>query len=225
MKNFLIIFVLYFFSAFILQAGSIEIVSIDSLVSVAPHVSETKAKCIFKNASTETKSIKLRVTATKISEGLEVSFCWGPICYPPLTENEPFHPVDVITLSAGETSGDNEFYFTFIPNGYEGEAVIEALLYDRDNPSDSLLLTFRFVSYTLGVEFAEKSFTFSSVIINQLYDLENFGFDLQRTQIFDISGALVFNPRHLPSNDYSLIRNKPYLAIQFSPRKIVLFRF
>jgi len=225
MKNILALFALFFISPFLMKAGSIELVSIDSLVSVTPYVSEAKAKCIFKNASSETKNIKLRVTLTKISEGLEVSFCWGPICYPPLTENEPFNPYDVITLAPGETSGSNEFYFTFTPNGYEGEAVVEALLYDRDNPLDSLLLTFRFVSYTLSVEIPKQINEFTSIIINDLADLEKFGFNLEKTKIYDITGTLVLSPYQSHSYDYPLIKTETYVAIQLIPRKIILFRF
>ncbi len=209
---------------FFVKAGSIEIVSIDSVLIVSPYISEAKAKCIFKNTSTVTKSFSLRVVATKIDEGIDLSFCWGPICYPPLSENEPFEPLDLITLAPGEISGQNEFYFTFVPNGYIGEAIAIAVIFDNSNPTDSLLLTFRFVSQTLGVEYSENIFNSNAIIIEDIKELENFGFDLLKTVIFNISGIIIGNNFKSLQNQNYLFSTGVYLAQQGDRKRLFLLR-
>ncbi len=224
MRKLTLLFVFLLLSVFFVKAGTIEIVSIDSVLMVSPYISEAKAKCIFKNASNETKSFKLKVVATKIDEGLDLSFCWGPICYPPLSENDPFEPSDLITLAPGEISGPNEFYFTFVPNGYFGEAVAVAVLFDNANPTDSLLLTFRFVSQTLGVDELNHASYRKAIILDNLDELENFGFELSKTTIFDLFGKIIVDKNtFLKIRDFTL-QSGIYLALQNSQKSIIFIK-
>lgn len=224
MRKLTLLLCFFLLTTFFVKAGSIEIVSIDSVLIVSPYISEAKAKCIFKNISTETKSFKLRVVATKIDEGIDLSFCWGPICYPPLSENEPLEPLDLITLAPGEISGPNEFYFTFVPNGYNGEAIAIAVIFDNSNPTDSLLLTFRFVSQTLGVEYLESISNSNAIIIEDIKELENFGFDLLKTAIFNISGEIIESRYTLLLNQKYLFSTGIYLALQGQRKRLFLLR-
>lgn len=224
MRKLTLLLSFFLLTPFFVIAESIEVVSIDSVLIVSPYISEAKAKCIFKNISTETKSFKLRVVATKIDEGIDLSFCWGPICYPPLSENKPFEPLDLITLAPGEISGPNEFYFTFVPNGYNGEAIAIAVIFDNSNPTDSLLVTFRFVSQTLGVEYLESISNSNAIIIENIKELENFGFDLLKTTIFNFSGEITGNKYTFLHDQSYFLTIGVYLALQGDRKKLFLLK-
>lgn len=201
-----------------LFSKSIEIVNGDFLVTTSPNTDEIKAHCVFKNVSDQTIDVKLTINLLEATEGLDVAFCWGPICYPPLAVNVPRNPNDVITLPPGAISGENEFYLTFSPNGYEGTAVVEAILYVASNPEDSLHLTFKLTT-VLGVEEPSLNPPFECIIVDSKVELEKFGLNNKTVEIYSLNGSLISKSECINLLDVSFLPKGLYLLTQNETRK------
>ncbi len=169
-------------------ASSLQIVSSDNYVSVEPTADDVKAHCIFKNVSDTTVEVKLIFEPTTIAEGQEVSFCWGPICYPPMDSR--FEPKDAMQLAPGEISKDNEFYLTFYPNGNEGKTTVAFTFYVAGNPDDSIHYTVTFESKYLSAEEYENVVNYKpQVFSDKIPVLDFFGKSPpERIQIFNQLG-------------------------------------
>lgn len=226
MKRLFIVFLIGFSLTFVAFSKSFEIVRGDFLVTTTPNTDEIKAHCVFKNTSDKEINIKLNIWLVEASDNLEVSFCWGPLCYPPLEINELREPMDIITLQPGQISGDNEFYITFLPNGSEGRAIVEAVLFDRDDPADSLHLTFQLVS-SLNVDDLQYLVSFNRILASGNLELEKFGFKSEPIYIFSIDGSLT-HTIWVPSQfNFSTLPNGIYLLVQFNPqhKKLIINKF
>lgn len=204
-----------------LYPKSIEIVTADFFVSASPNADEVKAHCIFKNISDQTIDVKLTITLVEASEGLDVSYCWGPICYPPMTVNSPRQPNDVIRLEPGQVSGPNEFYLTFAPNGYQGEALVEAVLYVASNPEDSLHIAFR-LSSVLGVDENLPISKLNFIAEQNTLDLLQLGFTDGTIAIYSVNGSLLQSFRFVPKLDIAFLPKGVYLIIQKDKKRKVL---
>lgn len=221
MKRLFILIIATIFGTISLLSKSIEIVSADYLVSVSPNSDEAKAHCVFKNISDKTIDVKLYINLLEASEGLDVSFCWGPICYPPLSVNSPRQPNDVVTLQPGQVSGDNEFYLTFSPNGYEGEAIVEAVLFVATDPEDSLHITFR-LSSLLGIVDVAFINPLNFIAIHNSLDLEVLGFSEGLLELYSIDGSLLQSFDFVPKKDISTLPKGIYLIVQQKKKRKVL---
>ncbi|MGB9770923.1 MAG: hypothetical protein ACPLX7_02975 [Candidatus Kapaibacteriota bacterium] len=221
MKRVFILLLILFLMGNALFSKSIEIVSGEFLVSTTPNIDEVKAHCVFKNVSNQTIEVKLYINLVQVSEGLDVSFCWGPICYPPMSVNSPREPLDVIKLEPGESSGENEFYLTFSPNGYSGEAIVEAVLFVANNPEDSLHLTFR-LSSVLGIVDLSFRQSFKCISVENILDLEQSGFKNGSIDIYSINGTLVQSVAFSSKLDLSFLPRGIYLISQRNKKRFVL---
>ncbi|MCX7908102.1 MAG: hypothetical protein N2560_01090 [Ignavibacteria bacterium] len=217
MKRLIVLFILIVFIPIILFAKSIEIVSGEFQVNTSPNIDEVKAHCVFKNVSQQEISVKLKIKLIQATEGLDVAFCWGPVCYPPLTLGEFREPSDAISLLPGQTSGPNEFYLTFSPNGYQGEAIVEAILYVKDNPEDSLNLVFR-LSTVLGVPHSKFDSQILAVsVTGDYFTLEKFGFTPGTIFVYTIDGKLLYKSFIFELLNISSFPKGLYLIRQLEP--------
>jgi len=223
----LIILLIALASSFLPSMGkSIEIVYGDFSVSTSPTSDEIKAHCVFKNVSDKEIKVKLYINLLEATEGLDVSFCWGPICYPPLSVNSPMEPLDAITLQPGEISRENEFYLTFSPNGYEGEALVQAVLYVQDSPDDSTQVNFR-LSSMLGLVENDKNSAIEFVSTNDYIDIQSLDFASGEMRIYDITGALFYTGHTTSILDVSALPNGIYILTQTTPKlkRILINKF
>lgn len=224
MKRLVVLFLLFLFVCFETFSKSIEIVYGDFEVSVSPNSDEVKAHCVFKNISSDEIKVKLKLLLAEATEGLDVSFCWGPICYPPMAVNELWEPDDVITLKPGEICGSNEFYLTFSPNGYEGVAIVNAVLYVADNPEDSVHISFRLSSTISSVTEMFNIPHFNLISINKAVDLSKFGFTPNPIYIYSIKGKFLHSQVYNSGSiELSFLPNGIYMIQQFKPQYKFIF--
>ncbi len=222
MKRLFIVILVGFSFTFVAFAKSLEIVRGDFFVTTTPNTDEIKAHCIFKNISDKEINVKLNIKLIEASDNLEVSFCWGPICYPPLEINDLREPLDVITLQPGQISGENEFYISFYPNGNVGRAIVEAVIFDRDNPSDSLNLTFQLVS-SLDVDDLQHLCSSNMISVSDYLDFEKIAFTSGPIYIFTLNGSFVQTILFPYKYNFSTLPNGIYLLIQLNPQnKLVI---
>lgn len=206
--------------------SSIQILNADSYNVVPTTADEVKAHCILKNISNSAINIKMRFEPISITNGQEIAFCWGPICYPP--KDEPFEPNDVITLQPEQTSSPNEFYVTFYPNGLEGTTKGKFILWVEGNPEDSVHWDVTFVVQIGNVanpisQAKFNSFAFTKTISNSI--LRSIDENPLRYSIFDIYGQIVSNNFVDGDIDISLLQNGTYLLVLYSNSKVDYVKF
>lgn len=210
-----------------IYSASIQIVSSESYISLPTTSDEVKAYCVFKNVSNSIINVKMRFEPINITNGQEISFCWGPICYPP--KDEPFEPADLITLQPEQSTNPNEFYATFSPNGLEGKTSVKFILWVDGNPEDSVHWDVTFdaqignVNYSL-LEPKIVSFIFKddipSSFFSQLIGNPN------NYLIFDLNGNILLNHKLDKDNiDLSHLAKGAYLLVLSSETNVYYLRF
>lgn len=86
-------------------------------------------------------NIRLKKQEIDLVSGTINSFCIGS-CYMP----ETYESSNDFYLTAGETTGRDEVYFEFFPEGNSGESTIYYEFWDNDNPDDKVSVT---VNYSI----------------------------------------------------------------------------
>lgn len=135
------------------------------------------------------------MVAKKVLIDLENSmntFCWGA-CFPPNVDtcNNP------LTIGAGGVN-ESDFSAHFNPNGVEGVAEIEYMIYDMNNPMDQITIRIAFFSQeNTSVEdlslFAEMSPVYPNPATSQFsvdYHFEQ-PFAQSSIEVYDVMGAKV----------------------------------
>lgn len=211
MKYFLLLILsaIPFYQAF---SSSIQIVNSDNFILVPTTADEVKAQCIIKNVSNTTINVKMRYEPISITNGQEVAFCWGPICYPP--KDQPFEPIDIITLEPGQVSTPNDFYATFYPNGLDGSTVVKFIIWVDGNLTDSVHWDVTFV-----VQIGKVENLFSNIKINSFFFAEtipnlfitNLVDDPISYSIFDFMGKNISNNKLNGDIDLSQLSDGTYI--------------
>ena len=70
------------------------------------------------------------------------SFCWDGYCFSPAVSESP----DPIVLGAGQTSGPEDFYAEYFPEGNSGTSIITYEFYHRQNAFEPITVTVHFVA-------------------------------------------------------------------------------
>ncbi len=90
-------------------------------------------------------------------------FCLGN-CYDPSVDESPVH----LTVAAGVTTGPNDFYVQFFPEGNTGTAKIKYDVYNANNPEEVVSVTINFVITTTGINNLYSNASLSvSELLNQ----------------------------------------------------------
>lgn len=210
-----------------IYSASIQIVSSESYISLPTTSDEVKAYCVFKNVSNSIINVKMRYVPINITNGQEIAFCWGPICYPP--KDEPFEPADLITLQPEQSTNPNEFYASFFPNGLEGKTSVKFILWVDGNPEDSVHWDVTFdaqignVNYSiLGPKIVSFIFkdNITSSFFSQLIENPN------NYSIFDLNGNILLNHKLDKDNiDLSHLAKGAYLLVLNSETNVYYLRF
>ncbi|MCX7880120.1 MAG: hypothetical protein N2517_05620 [Ignavibacteria bacterium] len=216
MKNVFVSLLILFWVNFPLYSSSITLISADTLLFTHPTAEDVKAYCSFKNTSEQKISVKLKLKLLEITDGLEILYCWGPLCRPSPTLGQVDEPDESIPLQPGEISNPSDFYFTFNPYGQVGKARLEAIIYNVDNPFDSLRLEFTFtssfpnnVSEHNNTLFRDNRFFIlgdADYLINLLCSLDNY-------EIYNYKGMNISMVNKLETNTISTLPNGLYLIL------------
>ncbi|MBP6977572.1 MAG: T9SS type A sorting domain-containing protein [Bacteroidales bacterium] len=100
----------------------------------------------FKNITTESLPVKVKMHEVDVIAGTTHYFCFGGSCYPPGTAESP----GAYTLAAGELS-ENQFYADYMPNGIQGTSRVKYTFFKESNVNDSVCVVVSFISGYLGM--------------------------------------------------------------------------
>jgi len=115
------------------------------------------------NNSSAPINIKVRRNVRDNIEGSINLFCLGN-CYDPSVDESPVH----LTIGAGVTTGENDFYVQFFPEGNTGTAKIKYDVFNADNPEEVVSVTVNFVITATGVNTLYSNASLSvSGLVNQ----------------------------------------------------------
>lgn len=210
-----------------IYSESIQIVSSESYISLPTTADEVKAYCVFKNISNSIINVKMRYEPIKITNGQEIAFCWGPICYPP--KDEPFEPSDLITLQPEQSTNPNEFYASFNPNGLEGKTSVKFILWVDGNPDDSVHWDVTFDAKIGNVNYSTLEPKIGSFIFKNNIPLSIFSQLIENQNnysIFDLNGKLLLNHKLDKDNiDLSHLAKGTYILGLHSETNVYYIRF
>lgn len=162
------------------------------------------------NDSGNDLDVRVKRIERNVTSGMDNAICWVQ-CYIPTVSVSP----DIITIEGGETIGN--FSGHLYPNGITGDAVIDYVFYDDNNPLDSVVLTVNYEVYGVGLD---EAAIHSDVYPNPasdfiMFDFNNAGIENLEIAIYDMLGNTVVqknldlqqsNPkidiRHLRSGAY-----------------------
>ncbi|HNS17609.1 MAG TPA: T9SS type A sorting domain-containing protein [Bacteroidales bacterium] len=100
----------------------------------------------FKNISTASIPVKVKMHEVDVIEGTTHYFCFGGSCYPPGTVES----AGAYTLNAGELS-ENQFYADYMPSGIQGTSRVKYTFFNENNVDDSICAVVSFISGYLGL--------------------------------------------------------------------------
>lgn len=151
-----------------------------------PDSGEMEVKMQVKNLKDEAIDV---MVAKKVLIDLENSmntFCWGA-CFPPNVDtcNSP------LTIEAGAVN-ENDFSAHFNPNGVEGVAEIEYMIYDANNPSDKITIRLAIFSQdNTAINDLSAFAQLSAVYPNPV--ASSFSIDYSFEQLFAQTGLEIYN--------------------------------
>lgn len=118
----------------------------DVVVLENPTVQLITAHIGFKNISSASVPIKVRMHEVSVMGGTTHYFCFGGACYPPGTVESP----GSYSTAAGQLVED-QFYADYMPNGVQGTSRIKYTLFNENNVNDSVCVVVNFISGYLGM--------------------------------------------------------------------------
>lgn len=226
MKYFVLILA-FLLSGLRIYSASIQIVSSESYISLPTTADEVKAYCVFKNVSNSIINVKMRYEPSSITNGQEIAFCWGPICYPP--KDKPFEPSDLITLQPEQSTNPNEFYTTFYPNGLEGKTSVKFILWVDGNPEDSVHWDITFDAQIGNVNNSILEPKIVSFIFKENIPLSILSQSMENPSnysIFDLNGKMLLNHKLEKGNiDLTHLVKGTYLLVLHSETRVYYIRF
>lgn len=121
----------------------------DSLVVVGFTTdNELVAHVIVTNNTANSMGIKVKRTSLETVGGSVNYFCWAGNCYPPSVNQSPGY----LTLSAGQSSGDEDFSGHYVPNGNYGDSFIEYEFFNMDNESENVKVVVQFAATIVSID-------------------------------------------------------------------------
>lgn len=129
------------------------------------------------NNSGNDLDVRVKRIERNMTSGMANAICWVQ-CYIPSVSVSP----DIITIPAGGTATD--FSGHLYPNGVTGNAVIDYVFYDDNNPMDSVVLTVTYDVYGVGLD---EAAIHSEVYPNPASDFILFDFNAAATDEIEIS--------------------------------------
>ena len=120
-------------------------------INGAANDEEIKVIIYITNTSENDLSVKVKKRILVDLEGSENTFCLLYCFAPNITESP-----DPITIEAGATTGPEDFYLQFYPNGSSGEAQIVYEAFTADNPDDNVTVTVNFNIVPTGVGLSKQ---------------------------------------------------------------------
>jgi len=188
-----------------------------------------KAVIYITNKAESEVSIKVKRTSSNVVEGTFNSFCLGN-CYPPSTDEStsPF------SIAAGATTGKDDFYLEFYPEGTAGESTISFEIWDVNNTESKATFTVTFsIHSSTGIAINQSISSLSAypnpLITNKLNITFSFpSFEIgSKITVRNILGVLV-NETYLQENsgtteiNFNSLPNGIYVySIETSSRKIL----
>lgn len=98
------------------------------------------------NSSTAPINLKVRRNVRENIAGSFNLFCLGN-CYDPSVDESPVH----FTVGAGVTTGNDDFYVQFFPEGNTGTAKIKYDVFNASNPAEVVSVTINYVITATGI--------------------------------------------------------------------------
>lgn len=189
-----------------------------SEITVSGSASDEEIKVIIyiTNTTENDLSVKVKKRILVDLEGSENTFCLLNCFAPNVTESP-----DPINIEAGTTTGPDDFYVQFYPNGNSGEAQISYEAFLADNPDDKVTVTviFNIVPTGIGLNrhFAKLnaypnpvvgsklniSYSIPGSFVNSKIALYNIlGVKVAELPVYEPSSTIDFNVSSLPKGVY-----------------------
>ena len=129
-----------------LNYNGIDVSNSEITVNGLPTADYIKAIFLITNTTASTINVMVKRRVIEELAGSFNSFCLGN-CYPPETnETDVSFP-----LAAGATSGNDDFYIQFLPEGNTGTSKIEYEVYNEANVDDKVTVIVNFNISLTGV--------------------------------------------------------------------------
>lgn len=160
------------------------------------NASEIYAYIQIQNDSEELMQILARKIEIDTLPGTMNSFCWNGSCFPPSV----YEAETPMLLEPGETSATSEFYGEYLPNGKEGESIIEYEFFSRNDGFETVKTTVIYITedtetFTQSPE--NIKWSISSPFPNPAHDIvrfnHSFPHDVREASILiqSITGAIL----------------------------------
>lgn len=144
----------------------------------------------IRNNSGVDKKVLVKLITEEIMPCHETYFCWA-LCYSPAVKQSP--PNDFIIVKKNDTSKSFKSYIVI--DNCVGTGKLVYSFYDKDNPSDSVLVTFNYQidSLETGIKTNDKNKNILSIQPNPSNGRTTINTNLGVNEIylFDISGRMV----------------------------------
>jgi len=174
-----------------LIAQSLQPVVNDSKAFGLESDSQIELKANVRNISSTVKSVKIRLEMKDLTVGHKIAFCFGSICYPPVTSDFEMPNGEAFAIPPDRIL-ENGLNLDLIPNGIKGISKIKVVFMVAGLQSDSVSFVAEFYAGMTAVnESVTSSFAIypnptSSFLIIKLNSSGGLMFDL-----FDLKGNYI----------------------------------
>ena len=174
------------------SAPDLHIMSADTLLQGGvDDIIQIKAKVRNANVLNSVPT-KLKINVHEIQNGQGLLICWGPTCFPLVTETGSKEYMDVFNIPA-QGDSDNGFKCDVEQFGVEGLIEVTFTFYNENNPADEASFTTKVMIGEVSVE--ESALTDVSIYPNPAVDYVNLILDesatVNQVNITNITGTLL----------------------------------
>ncbi len=225
--NTLLIMVLLAFASLNLVSQTFEIKDYPQTISGSTDDYELNLYMTIVNKTSEPLQIRVTIDFPQLTNGHSAGYCIGDptsggICYPPTTIR--FEGSKILNIPANGSSKKVDFKGQFFPNEVKGVSVVNFEVIDVANSNNKASISTTFTIGTLGLD-SESSlnYTISNESGSDIVTIA--GVDINKLQLFDITGNLVVNTTSNFINTSSLPIGKYFLKVNdFKATEIIVNR-
>jgi hypothetical protein len=181
----------------------------DTLVVVgAPDEDILKARIFLHNNHNSDLQVWVRKIEDDLLPGTYASFCWNNFCFTP----DVFEVENPLTLGSGQTSGDDDFYGEYRPQGQSGTSYVTFEFFSRNSVFETVSITVKYTTQAASSPFfGAGQATLSAPSPNPASNFANFSYEIpfgasQATMVVrDLTGRVVLEvPLNVDDNRFQL---------------------
>ena len=181
----------------------------DTLVVLgAPDENIIKARVFLHNSLDSDMQVWVKKIEDELLPGTFASFCWNSYCFTP----DVFEVENPMTLGSGQTSGDDDFYGEYRPQGQSGTSYVTFEFFSRNGAFETVKVTVEYTTQAASVAFfGARQSTISSPSPNPARNFANFNYEIpfgasQAAMVVrDLTGRVVLDvPLNVDDNRFQL---------------------